>query len=84
MGGCGQVTGDNPDEIYEVVRGEPDPILSQAKNIPFLITAGELRDRKTKRRRKHESEVISGLVELGLKKNEVTTASSLAHDRQGD
>jgi hypothetical protein len=39
--------------------------------VAFLITASELRDRKTKRRRKLDlpggSEAIRGLVEPGLK-----------------
>jgi hypothetical protein len=43
---------DDPNEAYEVVRSEPGPLLRQGKDLPFLVTAGELRDRKAKRRRK--------------------------------
>jgi hypothetical protein len=44
---------------------------NKAADVPFLITVSELRDRKTKRRRKQDylpgrSEVIRRLVELGL------------------
>jgi hypothetical protein len=43
----------------------------EAVDVTFLITARELRDRKTKRRRKDNllgrSEAIRRLVELGLK-----------------
>jgi hypothetical protein len=63
--------GDHPNEAYEVVRGEPDPLPPQAVDVTFLITASELRDRRTKRRRKHDvvlsPEAIRRLVELGLK-----------------
>ena len=63
--------GDNPNEAYEVVRSEPASLPPQAVDISFLITASELRDRKTKRRRKHDlslrQEAIRRLVEIGLK-----------------
>src|SRR5450631_3064816 len=46
--------------------------LPQAVGVRFLVTASELRDRKTKRRRKQDdlpgrSEAFHGLVEIGLK-----------------
>ena len=63
--------GDNPNEAYEVVRSEPDPLPPLAVDVTFLISASELRDRKTKRRRKHDlslrHEAIRRLVEIGLK-----------------
>ena len=63
------MTDSNPGEAYEVARNESGPLPPQA--VAFLITASELRDRKTKRRRKHVlpggSEAIRGLVEPGLK-----------------
>jgi hypothetical protein len=63
------VTSSNPNEAYEVVRSESGPLPPQP--VAFLITASELRDRKTKRRRKHDlpggSEAIRRLVEPGLK-----------------
>jgi hypothetical protein len=45
---------------------------NEAVDVPFFITASELRDRKTKRRRKQDDppgrpEVIRRLLELGLK-----------------
>jgi len=40
--------GDNPSEAYEVVRSEPDPLPPLAVDVTFLISASELRDRKTK------------------------------------
>jgi hypothetical protein len=48
------------------------PIPPQAVDVPFLVTASELRDRKAKRRQKRDdlpgrSEAIRRLVELGLK-----------------
>ena len=51
---------------------EPGPLPPQAVDVPFLITASELRDRKTKRRRKQDdlparSEAIHRMVEIGLK-----------------
>ena len=51
---------------------DDNPIPPQAVDLPFLITASELRDRKTKRRRKQaddtsRSEAIRRLVEIGLK-----------------
>ena len=47
-----------------------EPLPQHATGVTFLITAGELRDRKTKRRRKHvppgPSEIVHRLVEIGL------------------
>ena len=70
--GGGEVIDDNPNEAYDVVRSEPGPLPPQVVDVPFLITASELRDRKAKRRRKQDdlpgrSEAIRRLVELGLK-----------------
>ena len=45
---------DNSNEAYDVVRSELGPLPLQAVDVPFLITASELRDRKTKRRRKQD------------------------------
>jgi hypothetical protein len=55
------VTDDNPNETCSLQPPELDAAL--------LITASELRDRKTKRRRKHDqaAEAIRRLVELRLK-----------------
>ena len=61
------MTDDNPNRTNAVVRGDPDPVPSQAVDMPFLVTAGELRARKTKRRRKHDTEAIRRIVALGLK-----------------
>jgi hypothetical protein len=47
------MTGDNSNEV-------PGPLAPRIVDVPFLLTASELRDRKYKRRRKR-------LVELGLK-----------------
>jgi hypothetical protein len=63
---------DDPNEAYEVVRSEPGPLLRQAEDMSFLITASELRDRKAKRRRKQydllgRSDAFRWLVDLGLK-----------------
>jgi hypothetical protein len=46
---------------------DDNPIPPQAIDLPFLITASELRDRKTKRRRKQADDTIRRLVEIGLK-----------------
>ncbi|WP_426525023.1 hypothetical protein [Bradyrhizobium sp. McL0615] len=50
---------------------EPELPPSQVVDAPFLITASELRDRQTIRRRmrhrSNRSEAIRRLVELGLK-----------------
>jgi hypothetical protein len=43
----------------------PEPPLSPPVDVPFLVSADELRDRKIKRRAR--SEAIRRLVELGLK-----------------
>jgi hypothetical protein len=59
------MTDDDRSTASAVVRSESGPLPLQA----LLITASELRDRKTKRRRRHPfgtSEAIR-LVELGLK-----------------
>ena len=65
------MTANNLNEAYAVVMSEPDPLPPQAVDAAFLITASELRDRKTKRRRKGDlpgnSEAIRRIVELGLK-----------------
>jgi hypothetical protein len=64
------MTANNLNEAYAVVRSEPDPLPPQAVDVAFLITASELRDRKTKRRRGDlpgNSEAIRRIVELGLK-----------------
>ena len=65
------MTGDNPVDVYEVIRDEPGLLPLQAMDAPFLLTASELRDRQTIRRRKlhlsTRSEAIRRLVELGLK-----------------
>ena len=64
---------DNPNEADEVVRSEHAVIpITQTVDVPFLITASELRDRKTKRRRRRDDlparpEVIRRMVELALK-----------------
>jgi hypothetical protein len=47
------MTGDNSNEV-------PKPLAPQVVDVPFLLTASELRDRKYKRRRER-------LIELGLK-----------------
>jgi hypothetical protein len=56
-------------DARSVIRG---PFPPQAVDVPFLVTASELRDRKAKRRRKQDdlpgrSEAIRGLVAIGLK-----------------
>ena len=65
------MTANDLNDAYAVVRSEPGPLPPQAVDVAFLITASELRDRKTKRRRKGDlpgnSEAIRRLVELGLK-----------------
>ena len=70
--GEGEMSADDPSEAYEAVRSEPGPLPPQAVDLPFLVTASELRDRKAKRRRKQDdlpgrSEAIRRLVALGLK-----------------
>jgi hypothetical protein len=68
------VTDNSPNEAYEVVQSEAGPLPRQAEDVAFLITASELRDRKTKRRRKDgllsRFKVTRRLVELGLEANE--------------
>ena len=63
------MTTDTSDELYEVIRVEPSPLPSQVK--PLLITASELRDRKTlirlTRHLSTRSEAIRRLVLLALK-----------------
>jgi len=44
------------------------PLSPEGMDVAFLITATELRDRKTKRRR--HAEAIRRLVEIGLKAKE--------------
>jgi hypothetical protein len=66
------MTDDDPNEAYEVVVSAPGRLPPQAVDVPFLVTASELRDRKAKRRRKQadlpsRSEAIRRLVELGLR-----------------
>jgi len=65
------MTDDNPVDVYEVIRDEPGLLPSQAMDAPLLLTASELRDRQTIRRRKRHlstrSEAIRQLVELGLR-----------------
>jgi hypothetical protein len=58
-------------EAY-VSREPADRFPGAILDVPFLITASELRDRKTKRRRKRDdppgrAEVIRRLVEIGLR-----------------
>jgi hypothetical protein len=68
------VTDNIPEEAYEVLRSEAGPLPRQAEDVAFLITASELRVRKTKRRRKDgllsHFKVIRRLVELGLEPKE--------------
>jgi hypothetical protein len=64
----GQVTDENPNEAYDAVWRDLGPLRPQAADVPFLITAAELRDRKIKRRRKQDGgpgrpEAIRRLVE---------------------
>ena len=53
--------------------GSTEPLRPPAVDVPFLVTASELRNRKAKRRRKQayepspRPEAIRRLVELGLK-----------------
>ena len=65
------MTDDNPVDVYEVIRDELGLLPSQALDAPFLLTASELRDRQTMRRRKRHlstrSEATRMLVEIGLK-----------------
>ena len=56
------MTGDNSDEGYEAARDEPDPAPSQSGDMPFLVTAEELRARRTKRRRERTSAALSRLL----------------------
>jgi hypothetical protein len=62
------VIDNSPEEAYEVMRSEAGPLPRQVEDVAFLITASELRDRKTKRRRKDNLlsrfKVIRRLVEL--------------------
>jgi hypothetical protein len=49
---------------------EPGPLPPQAVDVPFLIAASELQDRKNKRRRNDlpgRYDAFPRLVELGLK-----------------
>jgi hypothetical protein len=51
--------------------GDPEPVPPQAGDTPFLLTASELLNRQSLRRRQlrlsSRSEAIRRLVELGLK-----------------
>ena len=47
-----KLTDGNPSEAYEAVRSEPGPVPPQGVDMPFLVPASELRNRKMKRRRK--------------------------------
>jgi hypothetical protein len=51
------MTDDTPNEVYE-------EMPQRTREVAFLITASELRNRKTKRRWKHDP---PGLTEIGLK-----------------
>ena len=60
---------DNRNEAY-VMRSGPDSLPPQAIDVTFLITASELRNRKTRRRRRYllgRSETICRLIEPRLK-----------------
>jgi hypothetical protein len=64
---------DSPNEAREGMLSNPGPLPRQAEGEPFLITASELRDRKTKRRRSQDEladrpQAIR-LLEIGLKAN---------------
>ena len=48
------MTEDNPNEADQARWAEPDPVGSQAVYVPFLVSAGELRARRTKRRHKRD------------------------------
>ena len=48
--GEGEMTDNNPNETSEMVGNEPGPLPPRAVDVPFLITASELRDRKKRRR----------------------------------
>ena len=63
------MTDDHLNEPHEVVRSEPKSLPPKGVDTPFLITASELQDRKTKRRQvlSGRSEAIRRLVEIGLK-----------------
>jgi hypothetical protein len=66
------MSADNASDVYGLVRCEPAATPQQGvMDSSFVITASELRDRKSRRRRKQilrsRSESIRRLVELGLK-----------------
>jgi hypothetical protein len=63
------MTDDNPNEASEMVGSEPGPLTPRAVDVPFLITASELRDRKKRRRTRdlpRRSEATRRLVKLDL------------------
>jgi hypothetical protein len=65
-----EMTVRNTDTDSEVMGGEFSPTPPQTEAVAFLVSATELRDRKTKRRRNGlfgRSEAIRRLVELELK-----------------
>jgi hypothetical protein len=69
--GEGEMTDDNPVDVYEVIRDEPGLLPWQDMDAPFLVTTSELRERQTIRRRKRHlstrSEATRRLLELVLK-----------------
>ena len=60
------MTGDQRTEAKRE-RGEPALIPAQAAETALLVTASELHDRKSKRRRDRRFEAMRRLVEIGLK-----------------
>ena len=66
------MTNNNPNKPYNVARTETARLPPQVAGAAFLITASELRERKTKRRRKQDDlpghpETIRRLGEIGLR-----------------
>jgi hypothetical protein len=62
---------ENLAEAYQEMLSKPGPLPRQTEGEPFLITASELRDRKTKRRRR-QAEMADRpqairLLKIGLK-----------------
>lgn len=62
------MTDENPNEAYDGIWRETGLVRHQAAEVPFLIPAAELLDRKIKRRRKQNGglgrpEAIRRLVE---------------------
>jgi hypothetical protein len=59
-------TDHNPIEIQKLPSSEPSALRPDIVDLNFLITATELRDRKTKRRRKHSrSKAIRRPIDVG-------------------